>query len=129
MRRLFAISLAVVMLVGCGPIPTLPELGARNKWNGRTAAQAIDFFGPPNGMEPAGEGKAVMYWLRDTSYKVTQMVGNTSEVHGGVRVNTNYYQDSIRDRECLVAFTVNKEKKVINVEFHGRNCAAVDLGP
>ena len=52
MRRIFiAPLLASLSLGGCIQMDTLPEVYARSQWKGRSAEEAIAFFGTPQNME------------------------------------------------------------------------------
>ncbi|MCW2292365.1 hypothetical protein M2262_002415 [Pseudomonas sp. BIGb0408] len=128
MRNVLVGALVAVIIAGCGQIPSVPEYGARSKWNGRSAAEAIEFFGAPDEMKPVGEGQAVLIWSRDTSYWRTRQTGRTTDVQGGVRVNTTYYEDYIQDSGCRVSIFVNKQKTITNLDLSGHNCAGVNVG-
>lgn len=131
-----ALLLGVTLLAGCVSMPTLPELVAKNKWKGRTAQEAIAFFGRPMAMERSKDGEhAVMKWYWNTSYTQQEVVATTQERQGNVLVNTNYWDDVNHVRGCVVSVTVDKEKRIVN--FHADNgkmllstgCSTVKLGP
>ncbi|MGE1203344.1 hypothetical protein, partial [Pseudomonas aeruginosa] len=92
MRRIFiAPLLASLSLGGCIQMDTLPEVYARSQWKGRSAEEAIAFFGTPQNMERTADGsQVVMQWYTDTSYSRYEVVGSSSEMQGNVMVNTNY---------------------------------------
>ncbi|WP_371356267.1 hypothetical protein ACA087_07880 [Pseudomonas chlororaphis] len=126
-RNLLAIGLLLSLLSGC--ITTLPEYMAAQQWKGRDAKEAIDFFGTPERMQPSDDRSQVqMQWYRDTSYVKREMIGNSSEMQDGVRVNTNYWEDIARARVCTVSMTVDKARKIKDFSISGR-CTGVALAP
>jgi hypothetical protein len=118
-----------LLLAACGNVPTVPELYARDQWKGRGAAEVMDFFGTPGRMQPTPDkSQVVMQWYRDTTYVRNEQVGQSTEVQGGVRVNTQYWDNVEHPGSCIVSITVNKAKTVTDFDTQGR-CNDVKFGP
>ena len=137
MRRIFiAPLLASLSLGGCIQMDTLPEVYARSQWKGRSAEEAIAFFGTPQNMERTADGsQVVMQWYTDTSYSRYEVVGSSSEMQGNVMVNTNYWDTVNHPNRCIISVTVDKSKRITQFEAddgelllsHG--CAGMKYGP
>ncbi|WP_313207562.1 hypothetical protein [Stenotrophomonas sp.] len=131
-----ALVLGAALLTGCVSMPTLPETIAKHKWQGRSAEEAIRFFGRPMAMERSEDGQhAVMKWYWDTSYTRTELVGASQERQGNVLVNTSYWDDVNHVKACIVTVTVDNEKRITRFKAdNGKmllstGCAGVKLVP
>lgn len=127
MRRIFiAPLLASLSLGGCIQMDTLPEVYARSQWKGRSAEEAIAFFGTPQNMQRTADGsQVVMQWYTDTSYSRYEVVGSSLEMQGNVMVNTNYWDTVNHPNRCIINITVDKNKRITQFEADDGEPAAV----
>ncbi|UXY55078.1 hypothetical protein [Pseudomonas tohonis] len=133
--RILALACLPLALGGCIQMDTLPELYAASQWKGRSAEEAINFFGKPDQMNPTGTGEVVLSWYSDTSYYQNEVVGTSSEQQGNVIVTTNYWDNVHHPNRCIISITVDKSKTITAFEAddgqmllsHG--CAQIEFGP
>ncbi|MBK5542152.1 hypothetical protein JFV28_28045 [Pseudomonas sp. TH05] len=119
---ILAIS-SIMISSGCSVI-------AQNRWEGRDAQEALNFFGRPDTMKatqsPDAGTLVVMTWYKSSQWSTTEAAGTSLTPGANGLTYTEYYENVGHSSDCTLEATVNKARKIVlfkiqNGEiFHGK---------
>lgn len=103
---------------------------AQNRWEGRDAQEALNFFGRPDTMKATQDPNAgtlvVMTWYKSSQWSTTEAAGTSVTPGANGLTYTEYYEKVGHSSDCTLEATVNKARKIVlfkiqNGEiFHGK---------
>lgn len=129
MKKIIALGMTTLLLSGCAGM-NVPETLARNYWQGRPAAEVIDYFGAPQQIGGMTDKQwVVLVYGYDTSYTTREALGTyTGPVNGQV-VHQEYWGDVFNQANCEMRVAINRDRRVDMIATKGSNCGSIDLVP
>ncbi|WP_431019422.1 hypothetical protein ACQ4K0_28435 [Burkholderia cepacia] len=102
-----------VLMSGCGNVvPTIPEMVARSKWEGKPMSQAYQKWGQPAGYALAKDGEKVAYWNTASLGTVRRAAGQTMEQTAGGLAITDHWVDETITYECTLVLKFNQNNVI-----------------
>lgn len=127
--RLACTLLLVPILGGCAnAIPSIPEMMARSKWEGRTMEEALAKWGRPTKVVRLQDGQRMAYWTSGYTQPVTMATGQTMQHTGAGLVVTDNYVTTNRDYYCRMELTFNDQNIITRFNtWQNRTGGCVDV--
>jgi len=108
--RLTSALLLVLILGGCAnAYPSIPEMMARSKWEGRTMEEALAKWGRPSKVVRLKDGQRMAYWTSGYTQPVTMATGQTMQHTGAGLMITDNYVTTNQDYYCRMELTFNDQ--------------------
>lgn len=132
MNRVLATLLALAttaLLSGCmNMVPTIPEMMARSKWEGKPIKDAVAKWGPPAGVTQAKDGQRVAYWSGSSLTTVREALGQTVEPGGPGLIITSHYADRVITNNCTLTLKFNQDNIITKFDtWENRSGACGDF--
>lgn len=111
--RRVCVCLLVPILAGCAnAVPSLPEMMARSKWQGKHMEEALAKWGRPSGVVRLKDGQRMAYWGSGFTRQVTQAAGQTVTYGNGPLTVTDNYVTTNQSYECRLELTFNDDNVI-----------------